>query len=382
MQITYPDYYKAFACTADKCKDTCCAGWGIVIDDDTLKKYRREKGNFGKRLRQEIDWKEKSFRQKEGRCAFLNERNLCDIYTKLGEQGFCDTCRRYPRHIEEFENLREVSLSLSCPEVAKIILSRQEKVSFLTKEQNCPEETYEEFDFFLFDKLLDARGFLIELLQNRNYPIEHRMGAALGFTHDLQRRIRNQEIFQIDELIEKYQAETAMEQIGRKLETYAGDAKERIAIMDEIMESLNRLEVLNAAFPQWVRESRTILYERGSIWYQSKCYLFQENGTAYRNVLEQLMVYFVFTYFCGAVYDENAYTKMKMAIVSTLLIREWMMAVWIKEGKQPDISQIVDISYRYSRELEHSDINLNTMEEMLRKNPLFSMENLLKILMN
>lgn len=33
------------------------------------------------------------------------------------------------------------------------------------------EESYEEFDFFLFDKLMDARSFLLEVLQNRNYPI-------------------------------------------------------------------------------------------------------------------------------------------------------------------------------------------------------------------
>ena len=38
--------------------------------------------------------------------------------------------------------------------------------------------------------------------------------------------------------------------------------------------------------------------------------------------MEQLMVYFVFTYFCGAVYDENAYGKIKLAVVSTLLICE------------------------------------------------------------
>lgn len=382
MQITYPDYYKEFSCTADKCKDTCCAGWGIVIDDNTLKKYRQVKGAFGKRLRQEIDWKEKSFCQKAGRCAFLNQRNLCDIYTQLGEKAFCDTCRRYPRHIEEFENLREISLSLSCPEAAEIILGRKEKVSFLTGEKEASEESYEEFDFFLFDKLMDARSFLLEVLQNRNYPIEHRIGAALGFSHDIQRRILHQEIFRIDELIERYQAENAMERIGRKLENYRGSVREKILIMDEMMEALNRLEVLNPQFPELVRESRRILYERGNIWYQSQFQMFRENVSEYRIILEQLMVYFVFTYFCGAVYDENAYAKMKMAVISTLFLREWMMAAWIKRGKELNLSQIVELSYRYSRELEHSDLNLNTMEEMLGKDSLFSMKNLLTVLMN
>lgn len=382
MQITYPDYYKEFSCTADKCKDTCCAGWGIVIDDNTLKKYRQVKGAFGKRLRQEIDWKEKSFCQRAGRCAFLNQRNLCDIYTQLGEKAFCDTCRRYPRHIEEFENLREISLSLSCPEAAEIILGRKEKVRFLTGEKGASEESYEEFDFFLFDKLMDARSFLLEVLQNRNHPIEHRIGAALGFSHDIQRRILHQEIFRIDEVIERYQAENAMERIGKKLENYRGSVREKILIMDEMMEALNRLEVLNPQFPELVRESRRILYERGNIWYQSQFQMFRENVSEYRIILEQLMVYFVFTYFCGAVYDENAYAKMKMAVISTLFLREWMMAAWIKRGKELNLSEIVELSYRYSRELEHSDLNLNTMEEMLGKDSLFSMKNLLTVLMN
>lgn len=382
MQITYPDYYKKFSCTADKCKDTCCAGWGIVIDDSTLKKYRRVKGAFGRRLRQEIDWKEKSFCQRAGRCAFLNQQNLCDIYIELGEKAFGDTCRRYPRHIEEFENLREISLSLSCPEAAEIILSCQEKVRFLTKETGGKEETYEEFDFFLFDKLMDARAFILEVLQNRKYPIEHRIGAVLGFTHDLQKRIRNQEIFQVDELIEKYQSQDSVERMGRKLETYRKGVREKIIIIDEMMEALNRLEVLNPQFPELVQESRRILYERGNIWYQSNFQRFREAVPNYRIVMEQLMVYFVFTYFCGAVYDENAYTKMKMAVISTLFLREWMMAVWIKKGKQLDFSEIVELSYRYSRELEHSDLNLNAMEEMLGKEPLFSMKNLFTVLMN
>ena len=87
-----------------------------MIDDQTLKKYQHFKGPFRNRLHNDIDWKEHVFRQYNRRCAFLNEENLCDIYTEAGPEMFCRTCRNYPRHIEEFEGLREISLSLSCPE--------------------------------------------------------------------------------------------------------------------------------------------------------------------------------------------------------------------------------------------------------------------------
>ena len=38
MIYTKPDYYDEFTCIADKCKDTCCSGWQIVIDDEYLNK--------------------------------------------------------------------------------------------------------------------------------------------------------------------------------------------------------------------------------------------------------------------------------------------------------------------------------------------------------
>ena len=41
MLIRTPDYYDKFKCIAGECKDTCCAGWEIMIDDKALEKYRK-----------------------------------------------------------------------------------------------------------------------------------------------------------------------------------------------------------------------------------------------------------------------------------------------------------------------------------------------------
>ena len=131
MHIRKPAYYDAFHCTASACRDTCCAGWQIMIDEESLDRYGKEKGEFGTRLRNSIDWEEECFYQNDRRCAFLNEKNLCDLYKALGPDALCDTCRMYPRHTEEYEGLRELSLSLSCPEAAKMILSCQEPVHFV-----------------------------------------------------------------------------------------------------------------------------------------------------------------------------------------------------------------------------------------------------------
>ena len=150
MLYTYTDYYKEFKCLADKCTDTCCAGWQIVIDDDSIERYKSisDEHPFKGKLHDSIDWEEEVFKQdKCRRCAFLNKENLCDMYTALGEDSLCYTCSTYPRHIEEFEDVREVTLSLSCPEVARILMEKEEKTSFYA-EETSEEEDYEEYEDF------------------------------------------------------------------------------------------------------------------------------------------------------------------------------------------------------------------------------------------
>ena len=157
MLYTIPDYYKEFKCTADKCEDTCCAGWQIVIDEESLERYKKVRGFFKWRMLRSVDWKNGVFKQDaEKRCAFLNEQNLCDLYKACGEKSLCKTCGQYPRHIEEFEGVREITLSISCPEVARILMARKTPVTFQSYEE-AGEEEYEDFDPFLFSILEDAR---------------------------------------------------------------------------------------------------------------------------------------------------------------------------------------------------------------------------------
>ena len=76
MEYRIPHYFNEFKCTAAECEDTCCAGWAIMIDENSLEKYRNMKGPFGEQVRNSIDWKEGCFLQSDKRCAFLNVENI------------------------------------------------------------------------------------------------------------------------------------------------------------------------------------------------------------------------------------------------------------------------------------------------------------------
>lgn len=70
MRYLKPHFYDQFVCTAGDCPDTCCAGWQIVIDEDSLERYGNEKSEFGKRLRNSIDWRKSVLPEQPPLCLF------------------------------------------------------------------------------------------------------------------------------------------------------------------------------------------------------------------------------------------------------------------------------------------------------------------------
>lgn len=377
MEYTYPQYFYDFQCEASACSDTCCAGWGIAIDKVSLKKYRKYPGFFGNRLRGSIDWENRTFEQYGGRCAFLNRENLCDIYSEAGEQMLCKTCTRYPRHYEEYENLREISLSLSCPAAAKMILT-PEKMTFTSSCRETPEEEYEQFDFFLFTKLQEIRDYLYEVIQNREFSIEFRMALVLAVSHDLQKRIDRKQLYAVDDLLKKYRTPAFYRQAEKKFASFGGQGMERRCEMRKLFRRLYRLEVLR---PEWTRllkqYEQKLYHELSQEEYEKACREFRDYYKEKEYEFEQILMYFVFTYYCGAVYDEDAFSKVKLSVVSTMLIRELDLAAWLTKGKQFAFEDQVEIAHRYAREVEHSDPNMEAMEYMAAEEEVFRLEPLL-----
>lgn len=377
MLYTIPDYYHQFQCVADRCEDTCCAGWQIVADRRALERYRKVRGPFRKKIRSSVDWKEGTFRQFEDkRCAFLKEDNLCEMYIELGKDSLCRTCRRYPRHVEEFENVREITLSVSCPEVAKILLAKKEPVKFLLYEKEGEEE-YEDFDPFLYSELLDGRDLMIRILQDRKKPLDLRVGLILAIAHDMQVRIKKGEIFSCQEVLERYQTKAAEAYVQKKVQEAQSNEEQQFRYVRQMFWNLDQLERLRDDWEPYLREAEALLYRKGQKHYLEVRKEFSDwigvHMPEWSVQCEQLLVYFLSTYFCGAVYDGRAYAKVQMAVISVLLIRELLAAQWLKNEKMLEMQDVVETVYRYSRELEHSDPNLNQMEEMMEEQlvPMF-----------
>lgn len=382
MRYLKPHYYDKFVCTAGDCPDSCCAGWQIMIDETSLERYGNEKSEFGTRLRNSIDWDEECFYQNNRRCAFLNEENLCDMYIEAGSGMLCDTCRRYPRHIEEFEGMREISLSLSCPEAARIILSQKDPVTFRTFEKETAEETYEDFDYFLFSALMDTRDYLLTALQDRSVPVRYRMAKLLVCTHDFQLAVNKQELFSWETIRARHEQSGFSSAFRKKISGRCFPDMDRVDLMKQIWKTIvPKLEVLAPDWTVFLKDTLISLYHTcpEETSYMELLLDFQDTFPEWQVQKEQLLVYWLYTYFCGAVYDEKIFAKGKMAVICTLFIEELVLGLYARKRGKLEPGDLVSVCYRFSRELEHSDQNLNTLEELLDQEELFSLEHLMTL---
>ena len=377
MRYLKPHYYDKFVCTAADCPDTCCAGWQIMIDEDSLDRYGKEPGEFGKRLRNSIDWEEECFYQNNSRCAFLNDKNLCELYKELGPDALCDTCRMYPRHTEEYEGLRELSLSLSCPEAARIMLSCKDPVRFL-EEETEEEDDFEEFDFMMFSQLEDTRDVLFSVIQDRKIPLTLRMAVSEQLAQSYQICMEEGREFDIDELLRdclRHQKENTLQEFVTKCFSEKGvDAASfhQWEKQKEELQVLRRLERLRPTWDKVLDDADRWLYQGNKENYRQICEEFHRMYGAlsnhkeeWENLGEQLLMFFVYTYFCGAVYDDMVCSKMELALFSVRWIQEFLITRWLENGKQLSMQDVEQISCWYAREIEHSDDNLNALEDWL-----------------
>ena len=131
MKLYAPQYYQRFVCIADRCEHSCCIGWEIDVDTETLKKYKALKSAYGSVILDSIEMEDTPhFRLGEcDRCPHLDERGLCKIILNVGEDYLCDICREHPRFYN-FTDVAEVGLGMSCPEAARLILSSPDYATF------------------------------------------------------------------------------------------------------------------------------------------------------------------------------------------------------------------------------------------------------------
>lgn len=131
-----PEYVREFKCDGSKCDARCCKNWNIEVDAQTHAQYSRIKPEVDAQkilshIKFNADNKQYFVEMNEKKfCPFLNEKNLCRLQLKYGENFLSKTCTTFPRFTRDFGTFFERALALTCPVAAEMILFRDEPLLF------------------------------------------------------------------------------------------------------------------------------------------------------------------------------------------------------------------------------------------------------------
>ena len=304
MKIVKPTFYKTFKCIAGDCPDSCCQGWEVDADSDSLEYYKTLDNSLEIKKRIDSVLSKDEFDNTiftlapKKRCPFLNDENLCDMHIAIGGEHTPYTCRTFPRFIYDFGATREIGISFSCP-VASDMMYNTESFDFET-DINSDLPTLNDIDAEKYFLLYKGRAEAYKIAKDKKKSIRERLNDLLDLGVLLQEKL-----FPYDE---------------------GGDD---IAFFDVFKNP----ELIN---PEWKEKVENFSLKQVSDT--------QSN--------ENILMYFLYKYLMQAVYDDDALSKIKMAVLGVLINTyfgedSWTVHLW-------------------SKETEHSQYNMDRYKKLLK----------------
>lgn len=379
MILRVPEYYDEFSCIASRCKDSCCAGWEIDIDDESYEYYRSVEGPFGDRLRESMFVAEDGgyrFKLKgPKRCAMLNDNNLCDLYTALGEEALCEVCTEYPRFSLVYGQVEQKALSLSCEEVGRILFGRTEPEQLIDIELpgDC-EDDEEDPQYVAFMEWVQKEA--VAILQNREWSITERTREFLAWCDRVQTIINYSQAKDDLSILEAWKNQDADREI-REWEQKNIEGKEKPARNLSYEDFCDRFEIfldMEELDEEWINTKA----EFEQIYHEDtyeKLLLAYLNSKDYSELgYEHLLVYFVYRYLMNAVYDYDILSYAKMIVVATLVVRDMDAARFQRNGGSFTMFDRIDVARIFSKEVEHSEGNAEDLKEMCMMEEIASVD--------
>lgn len=412
MKVMTPHYYKDFRCIAGACTDTCCAGWDVDVDKNSYKYYKTVKGAFGKRLKSVMvpsQDGECTFTLKEGgRCPFLNDDNLCDLYIELGEDKLCETCAEFPRFINDYGNIREIGIAPSCKTAGELMFSYKDELTFDTVEDNSLTPEPNDIDAYTYMQLRQARIVAFGIISDRDISIFERLMLYLNYAKRIQKHLdaeRDELIAGVakrfcgpdyrEKLLDKLKSRVAV--LPDKLQdgdTVKSTPEMRKSYGNRLIKGLRHffddfkgMEVINSDWNIHVARVRQFLdglADDSELAAAMKDY--HAGSEAFAHEYEQLTMYYVYRYMLDAVNDYDVLLKAKNAVIGILAV-DIMAAANRAAGQQsdfrkPDFTMRVDIAHLYSRQFEHSYYNYEVYREYFGTKRCYSYEFLMDALVS
>lgn len=314
-----PQYYAEFRCLAARCPDSCCQDWEVEVDKAAANQYRALPGPLGEALRAALVPRDGAFvlENHHGRCPMLREDGLCRVQSELGEQALCRTCSVFPRLCHDYGSFTELSLELSCPEAARLILSAP------AEDVPCPPDSRKDMEL-----LLHSRRQALRFLEE--WPVPEGLALLLLYGCHIQQALNGDPPGSFDP---RQALGTA-----RFLARPGGEGS--------LLVFFHNLEILTERWPLRLDHPAPAPWQEGH---------------------RALARYFVRRYWLQAISDGDLYSRVKLCLTSCILIR-------MLGGDLTATAQL------YSKEIENDPDNLDAILDGAYTSPALTDDFLLGML--
>ena len=127
-------------------------------------------------------------------CATWGSDGLCSIQAEQGHEALCTVCQQFPRLRHDYGDFLELGLELSCPEAARLILGTP--LEWVTETLPSGEEP--DYDGELMALLQASRPQALNLLEDARYTVPQRLRLLLMYGYHIQAAIDGMELTDFD----------------------------------------------------------------------------------------------------------------------------------------------------------------------------------------
>ncbi len=354
IKVLKPSYYDEFQCIGEACENTCCAGWNIYIDKTTYKKYMNVKNNFRKELKNNIKQVKESknteayavINLNKGICPFLNERKLCNIYSNLGADYLSNTCKKYPRSIYKVNDIYEKNLNLSCPEVARIFIANKDLFSFNIEDEEFKNEEKKLCSNISQNQLLNEninkyRNIAIQIAQFQGIELWKRLNFIIRLSGKIRNIIKNKEFIRLDDELYEFINIVTDKSVIESLDSIEKINHTKVEFIGTIL----KRKINSGGNKKLIEMFNTVDIE--------KEVEFEKYFKKYEYVLENYIVYSLFSSFSTSVIEKDIAKENLFVMVNYSIVKMLLLSRWQSNDEELTEKDIVEIISLYCREFEH-----------------------------
>lgn len=376
MKVLKPFYYDDFKCTANECIDNCCSNWRINIDEKTYKKYKKLKGEWGKKINSNISRKRSNpnylqygkINLKNNKCSLLSEDGLCTIHGSLGENYLCNTCKKYPRDIKKYGEIYERNLSISCPEVARYIIKSKDNFSFNLEDEKLSDLDKDyivnnKYNEKLYNILWDTRSLSMEIIQFKEIEIWKRISFFKMLTDKVQNIINEKQYDNYEEVLNNFREQITSIDVINSLDKICVIPDVKVKFIQSALQVRANNGLNNDKFTSLIIEYNE-LFDKG-IDFKSNVeniIKIEEEFNTYlkeqENIIENLLIYLIYKYLMKALHTKDLNAEVNNVILSYAMIKMLLLSRYNKNDKELNEEDFVEVFYLFSREIEHNTVFL------------------------